>query len=310
MRLLTIGAGYKGAKIAELLHKEGVKVNKVPLFKCFAVLNDIGNLKNIALTNNRKFYIYGLRGDVGGILNEMLSIPELIEGSLVITSLEDDFGYFTSLELCKKLKGVIEDVVIALGIVPQLDTSSIGEIKKRIRSMRENSDVLILFEDKEGVENNILDVFNFISLAGEIDLKKKVAGEVVIDTSDIFNALRCDGFTVVGYSVRKIPFSIRKFIFRKNSELKAVKTKRMIDLTNEALNNLSINGDIEDAKSALLLFTGDPDEMTMEGLFSSISILESINRDIVIRYGDYPLPKSRTIATVILFSGIKKLKFS
>lgn len=80
--------------------------------------------------------------------------------------------------------------MIALALVPQLDTSSIGEIKKRIRSLRESTDVVILFEGDVEVEQKIVKVMNLISLAGEIDLKKKIAGEVVVDTSDVFNALK------------------------------------------------------------------------------------------------------------------------
>jgi cell division GTPase FtsZ len=76
------------------------------------------------------------------------------------------------------------------------------------------------------------------------------------------------------------------------------------------MKNLSINGDIEDAKSALLLFAGNPNEITMEGLFSSIALIENLNKNIVIRYGDYPIVGSRKIASVVLFSGIKRLRFT
>jgi len=310
MRLLTIGSGLRGAKIVEVLYKKGVKVNRVPLFKCFCVLNDEEHLRSISLKEDRKFYVHGLRGDVSGFVNKVTAIHEIFEGSLVVTSLEDDYGYFTSLELCERLRKVTEDAVIALALVPQIDTSSIGEIKKRIRSLRDAADVLILFEGDVGVEYKILKIMNLIALAGEIDLKKKVAGEVVVDTSDIFNSLSGDGFTIAGIAERRIPFNIKNFFFRKNSEMKAVRTKRMIELTEEALRNVSINGDVETSKSALLLFAGNPEEMTMEGLFSSISMIENINREIVVRYGDYPILGARKISAVLIFSGIRKFKFA
>ncbi|WP_456468448.1 cell division protein [Archaeoglobus sp.] len=310
MRLLTIGSGLRGAKIVELLHKKGVRVNRVPLFKCFCVLNNEEHLRRVSLKEDRKFYVHGLRGDVSGFVSKLTALYEIFEGSLIVTSLEDDFGYLTSLELCERLKKVTEDTVIALALVPQLDTSSIGEIKKRIRSLRDSTDVLILFEGEVGVEQKILKVMNLISLAGEIDLKKKVAGEVVVDTSDVFNALKGDGFAIAGIAERKIPLHIKNLIFRKDSEMKALRTKRMIELTEEALKNVSINGDIESSKSALLLFAGKPEEMTMEGLFSSISMIENLNRDIVVRYGDYPIPGMRKLAAVLIFSGIRKFRFA
>ncbi|WP_290598094.1 MULTISPECIES: cell division protein [unclassified Archaeoglobus] len=310
MRLLTIGSGLRGAKIAELLHKKGVKVNRVSLFKCFCVLNNEEHLRSVSLKEDRKFYVHGLRGDVSGFVNKVTSLYEIFEGSLVITSLEDDFGYLTSLELCERLKKMTGETVIALALVPQLDTSSIGEIKKRIRSLRDSADVLILFEGDVGVERKILRVMNLISLAGEIDLKKKVAGEVVVDTSDVFNALRGDGFAIAGIAERKIPLDLKSLIFKRESALKALRTRRMIELTEEALRNVSINGDVETSKSALLLFAGKPEEITMEGLFSSISMIENLNRDIVVRYGDYPIPGMRKLAAVLIFSGIRKFRFA
>ncbi len=310
MRLLTIGVGFRGAKIAELLAKRGIRVNKVPLFKCFAVLNDENLMRNVSLRDDRKYYVHGLQGDVSGFVNTVTDIHEILEGSLVLTSLEDDFGYYTSLELCRRLKDVMEDTIISLALVPQLDASSIGEIKRRIREMRKVSDVLMLFEGNVGVEEKILKVLNLVSLAGEIDLKRKVAGEVVVDTSDVFNALKGDGFSIAGYAERKIPLNLANIIFRRYSEMKAARTRRMLELTEDALSNLSINGDVEDAKSALILFAGKPEEMTMEGLFMSITRIENLGRDIVVRYGDYPIPKSRKLAVVLLFSGIRKLRFT
>ncbi len=309
MKLLTIGVGFRGSKIVEVLSKKGVKVNKVPLFKCFAVLNDEEALRNVNLKDSRKYYVHGLRADVSGFVNSVTSLHEIFEGSLIVTSLEDDFGYFTTLELCGKLKEVTDDVVISLALVPQLDASSIGEIKKRIREVRKASDILLLFEGSVGVEEKVLKIMNLVSLAGEIDLKKKVAGEVVVDTSDVFNALKSDGFAIAGYAERKIPFSLANLIFRRDSEMKAVRTRRMLELVDEALNNLSINGDIEDAKSALILFVGKPEEMTMEGMFLSITRIENLNKSIIVRYGDYPT-KSNKIGVVVLFSGIRKLRFA
>jgi len=165
MRLLTIGSGLRGAKIAEMLHKKGVKINRVPLFKCFAVLNNEEHLRSVSLSDERKFYVHGMKADVSGFVSRVTSLYEIFEGSLILTSLEDDFGYLTALEISERLRKVTEDVVISLAIVPQLDTSSIGEIKKRIRSLREASDILILFEGEVGVERKILEVMNLIALA-------------------------------------------------------------------------------------------------------------------------------------------------
>ncbi len=304
MRLLTIGVGIRGAKIAELLAKKGTRVNKVPLFKSFAVLNDERAIRSVSLPESRKFYVLN---DVSGVVAAATATYEITEGSLVITSLEDDFGFSASLEICERLKEVMEDYVLSIAILPQLEMAKIVELRERIRELRKKSDVMFLFRGTPETEQSILKTFNLIALAGEIDLKKRVAGEVVIDTSDVFNALRGDGFSVVGYAERTVPFMS---FLKSKSELKAARTRRMLEMVDEAMKNVSVDSEISDASSALLLYAANPKEVTMEGLFAAISKIEQLNNRIVVRYGDYPLLRSRKVSLVLLFSGIRKLKVS
>ncbi len=304
MRLLTIGVGNRCAKLVEVLARGCVRVNRVPLLKCFAVLNDLNNFRNLTLDKNRKFFIHNVESGVDGVLNKVLDVYEIFEGVLVITNIGDEFSYEASLEICKKLKKTAEEDVVVLALLPSV-ADEIVELKGKIRDLERNSDVLILFEEKSGIDRRILEILNLLTLAGEIDLKKKVIGEVVVDTSDIFNALKFNGFSVIGYSKRRVSLLSRIF---SRGELKAIRTKRMVDLTVDALNNLSVNGDLKTAKSALLLFAGNPSEITADGLFASISLIESLNKDILIRYGDYPLSWSRIITLILIFSGLKSIK--
>ncbi len=305
MKLLTVGVGSNTVDIIQMLAKRGVKVNRVPLFKSYIVLNSEEQLSKVSLSEDRKFYVHGV--DVSGVISSILKIPEIVEGSLIITSLEDvNFGFPASIELCKKLRELTEEIVISLAIVPSFDRSRVDELKRNIRELKKHSDILILFD---GVNRRkIVEAMNLLALAGEVDLKRRLAGEVVVDTSDIFNALKGDGFSVIGYAKTRIPFDLKRKILGRRIELKALRTKRMVDLTRKALKDLSLSGDLKTAKSALILFAAKPSELTMEGLFSSISEIEAINENLIVRYGDYPL-MSRKMAVVILFSGIRKFKF-
>ncbi|MEM0350873.1 MAG: cell division protein [Archaeoglobaceae archaeon] len=303
MRLLTIGIGLRGARIVEKLYKKGVKVNRAPLFKCFAVLGNENQIKTIAIKDERKFYAIS-RKSVPGIINSITKIYELWEGGLTIFSLEDDYAFEVAVELNEKIKEIFEDPVISLVLTPTLGNMDLAELKRKMIEIRKKSDILLLFEGKPDVEEKILSSMNLLALAGEFDLKKKVAGEVVIDTSDIFNALKSEGFSIIGFAEKKISFEI----FRKKSELKAMRTKRMLELYDLALQNLSISGRLEEAKSSLILFAGPKEEITMEGLFEVIERVERINSSIEIRYGDCPL-QGRKVSLILLFSGIKSIKF-
>lgn len=303
MRLLTIGIGLRGAKIVENFFKRGVKVNRVPLFKCFAILGNEAQMKSVAIRDDRKFYIHSKKG-VLGFLNSITKIYEIWEGALVVLSLEDEYAFEIAIEVNERIREIFEDPIITLPLIPTLGEVDLLELKKKVLELRKRSDVLLIFEGNVGVDEKILRSMNLLALAGEVDLKRRVAGEVVVDTSDVFNALRSDGFSVLGFAEQKIPFTILK----KRSELKAMRTKRMIELLERALENLSIQAKIEDASSALILFTAPKEEITMEGLFEVIERVERLNNGIEVRYGDCPV-RGKKVSLVLLFSGLKAVKF-
>lgn len=161
--------------------------------------------------------------------------------------------------------------MIYLTLIPSLGNVDVSEIKKKMRAIQKVSDIILAFEGKGDSDQKIFNALNLLALAGEVDIKKRVAGEVVVDTSDVFNALKSDGFSVVGFAEQKLNFGP----FKKGSELKVIRTRRILGMLNEAMNNLSINGDIEKAKSSLLLFCGPKEEITMEGIFEAISKVRS-----------------------------------
>jgi cell division GTPase FtsZ len=303
MRLLTIGIGKSGAEISSLLYRKGAKVNKIPLFRCYAILNSVEDVGRLKLDEKNKFFLPRVRQDVTGILNEILSRYEIHEGSMLITSLADDYDVNITAEVGKNLMGVSDDPVIILALMPSLGDTNSSEIRDRIRTLKKASTVLLLAN--EGKADDIVEALNVLARVGEIDLKKNVAGEVVVDTSDVFNALVRDGFSIFGVSRRSLPMF--RF-FAKRSQILAERTQRMIDMVKEAVNNLSVNGDINTAKSSLIVFAGNPDEITMDGLFACIEYIENINDEIVVRYGDYPIPKAKFLSAVVLFSGITRFK--
>jgi len=307
MRLLTLGVGLRGAKIAELFYKEGVRVNGAPLFKCFAILNDEAQLKTISMRNDRKYYLRDKKG-VPGFLNSLTRVYEIWEGSLILTSLEDEFAFEVSVDLCERMKKFSDDPLIHLTLIPSLGQADVSELKRKMREIQRVSDVIMVFKGTSEVDQKILNALNLLALAGEVDVKKKTSGEVVVDTSDVFNALRSDGFSVVGFAEQKVDFNFLK----KGSELKAIRTRRIIEMLDQAIKNLSINVELEKAKSALLLFCGPKEEITMEGIFEAISRVEGLNNDLIIRYGDCPISPTiitKKVALVVLFSGLRSFKF-
>lgn len=311
MKLLTVGIGKEGVEIAEIFAKRGAKVNNAPLFKCHAISSDVELIKSAKAIpdKNRYYVVYRNDGiELTSALNSMLSRYEIFEGSMLTFALDDDFAFQTAMEMADELKDVTEEPVMALVTIPTLDEADFREMGVRLRNASKKFDVPIIFERRDNYRSCVLDSLNTIALVGEIDLKKKRAGEVVVDTSDVFNAIRKKGLAVLGMSRQKLLHHlIRRIVYRKESELKAIRTKRMVDMVDESLSSLSVDCDVTTARSALLVFSGEPEEITMDGLFACISRIERVNPGIEIRYGDYPVPGSNSIASIVIFSGITRL---
>ena len=312
MRLLTIGTG-SASNIADILAKRGARVNNVNLFKTFAIvpsLEALRDLKNVGDKN--KFYAVFRDGriDIRSAFNKILSLNELFEASLIICDPTDDFSFKTSVELANELLRTTEEPRLCLIVTPKIDSlDNIGIVFQRIKILMKEFDFAFLFEKFDGYEDILVKSFNVLSLVGEIDARKRVCGEVVVDTSDFLNSLKSNSISVIGFHGEiLLPKIIRRIIKRSYSEVSAERTDRMIRMLERALKNLSARADIQTANKSLVVFSGDPDEITMDGIFECIRILEGINSNIAVRYGDYPIPNSRYLNVVVVFSGIKKFR--
>ncbi len=312
MRLLTIGTG-KGAKIAEMFSQKGARVNKINLFKTFAVVKSLEDLRTLKhIEDGKKFYAVYRDGevDVRSVFNNILAFNELFEASLVICDLLDDFSCHSSMRIGEELDSTTEEPTICLAISPLLDSpEGVNVTFMRIKSLLRFFDFLFLFEKKDGYEDEILKTFNTLSLVGEIDVKKQVSGEVVVDTSDFINSLSGDGVSVVGIVTERLPMKIlRRFRMVGRSEIIAERTERMVRMFDMAVKNIGARAEISSAKKGLVVFSGDPDEITMDGMFECIKSMERINPSMLVRYGDYPIPNSNELNAVVVFSGIKKFR--
>ncbi len=312
MKLLTIGTG-KASKIADLFAKRGARVNNLNLFKTFAIVSSLEDLRKLRyLDDKSKFYSIFREGevDVRSSFNRILSLNELFEASLVICDLTDDFSFETAKKLAEELYRTTEEPRICLMLIPAIDSmEDVNTIFRRMKTLLQSFDYLFLFEKFDNFEENLIHSFNVLSLVGEIDLKKKACGEVVVDTSDFLNSLSRNSLSIIGNHREVLPLKILRRIFKRSySEIVAERTERMVKMLEKALKNLSARADILSAKKSLIVFSGDPDEITMDGIFECIKELEKINSNIAVRYGDYPIINSRDLSLILVFSGIKKFK--
>ena len=145
---------------------------------------------------------------------------------------------------------------------------------------------------------NALAVEPFYNLlcAGE-EKKAKYIGAKTIDAGDIIQTLT--GWTVIGYGESRLPllrFPFKTSHFRE----KTSETQKGSQAMGDAINELSLKCNPSNAKRALYLITGPPDEMNMTLINEMGNSIKQIATEALIRSGDYPRDNRSLSVTLIL----------
>jgi cell division GTPase FtsZ len=172
------------------------------------------------------------------------------------------------------------------------------------------ADAVFLVDNQRYVKKNISIRNNYATInylvakpfynllcAGE-EVTSKYVGSRVLDAGDIIQTLA--GWTVIGYGEVRIP-RIRlpvedKFHFRE----KITVTQKGVQAMDKAIGDLSLKCDVTDARRALYLLTGPPEEMSMDLINELSACLKNMATQAIIRSGDYPREKGALAVTVVL----------
>lgn len=327
MKTLTIGIGGAGSTIARLLEKEGLKTERGKLFISYLIDNDPDHLRKLrGIPPERKFHIpHGIsmdlleKKDLVSVVNLVAEEREPFDAIMLVFSLESDFSNMVVVKLAEKLKEIYEEPVFGIAVAPPVDQDSfhVNRIPGKIMNVADVLDSLLIFENLvedssvpphrefRYINFKILNIMNLLAVVGESEYRRREHSEVVIDTSDLFNTLTKGGISVIGFAREKLNRGL--FWKWRDQEVRGEKTGRILNLLNRAMSTLSMRCDLSSAESALVIITGPPEEITMDGCLSCVSALESKTPNAEIRWGDFPIPKSRYVSVVVMFSGIRRI---
>ncbi len=142
--------------------------------------------------------------------------------------------------------------------------------------------------------------------AGE-EKKAKHIGARMLDAGDIIQTL--SGWTAIGYGKSLLPLITLPTDWSKNFRKKSTKTNKGLEAMDEALGDLSIACDPNEAYRALYLLSAPAKEMSMELVKDLGDHLRAVAPQATIRGGDYPREKGALDVTVILseFSQVEKV---
>jgi len=140
-------------------------------------------------------------------------------------------------------------------------------------------------------------VKNFFDLfcAGE-EKTRKYVGSMVLDAGDIKQSL--GGISTIGRGEVTLPTFHR---WRKDHYLEATRASvSLAGALGQAINNLCLNIDMEDARKAMALVCAPKDVITMRALAEITNSLEGRSPQAVVRIGDYPRRGKETSVTIVL----------
>lgn len=190
-----------------------------------------------------------------------------------------------------------------------------------LKSTYSVADAVILVDNQRYVrkdvslQNNIVEInklivepfFNLLC-AGE-EKNSKHIGARMLDAGDIIQTL--DGWTAIGYGKSLLPLiPLPSFSRSRNFLKQSTKTHKGIQAMDEAVSELSIECNPEEASRALYLLSAPAKEMSMDLVKELGDHLRKIAPQAVIRNGDYPREKGALDITLILsqLSDVEKVR--
>ncbi|UCG53898.1 MAG: cell division protein FtsZ [Dehalococcoidia bacterium] len=154
----------------------------------------------------------------------------------------------------------------------------------------------------------IVEPFFDMLCAGEEERRKNI-GAKVLDAGDIIQTL-C-GWSAIGYGDIKLPLITFPTDWSRNFYKRSTRTHKGIEAMDQALSEMSIDCDPQDAHRALFLLSAPSREMNMELVKELSDYLKSFAPQAIIRNGDYPREKGLLDVTVILseLSNVEKVRY-
>ncbi|MDI6639806.1 MAG: tubulin/FtsZ family protein [Methanocellales archaeon] len=251
-----------------------------------------------------------------------------MDAFLIVAGLGGGTGSGGAPVLARRLKKLYTEPIYGLGILPSNDEGSLYSLNaaRSLMTFIKEVDNLFLFDNdswkKEGttlvesyqyINEEIARRFGIILGAGESPVSTVGVGESVIDSSEIINTLKGGDLAVIGYAreeVKRMGFwgKLRNMLRRKTSIEMLDATTRVVSLVRRAaMGRLTVPSDIKSAEKALILVAGPPDQLSRVGTEKARLWLEEAIGGGEVRGGDYPVPDSKYVASVVLLSGVSDM---
>ena len=339
MKVLVIGLGQAGGKIADMCLADDRKSNVPHTFEALAVNSAVSDLMGLQYMPQEDRILIGetaVKGhgvgadnkkgaeiaedEVEIIMNKISKINvSALDAFFVVAGLGGGTGSGAISVVTKQLKSVYDEPVYAIGILPAENEGDIYTLNtaRSLKALLPSCDATIIVDNgaflrsgesvKEAYDRINAEVVKRIGIlcrAGEIRSRKQV-GEMVVDASEVINTLRGGNICSIGYAseaVKREGFFTRLF---KKRQYEIGKASRILSVAKRAVKGrLLLPCDYKSANRALIIVAGPPAQLDRKGIEKAREWLEGTISGTEVRGGDYPLRASGYVGCVVLLAGV------
>jgi cell division GTPase FtsZ len=339
MKVLVIGVGQAGGKIADMFLADDRKSNVPHTFEVLAVNSAVSDLMGLQCIPQEDRVLIGetaVKGHGVGADNKkgaeiaedeieivMNKISKInvsnLDAFFVVAGLGGGTGSGAISVITKHLQRVYDEPVYAIAILPAENEGDIYTLNtaRSLKALLPNCDATIIVDNgaflrsgesvKEAYDRINAEVVKRIGIlcrSGEIRSRKQV-GEMVVDASEVINTFRGGNICSIGYaseSVKREGFLTRLF---KKRQFEIGKASRILSVCKRAVKGrLLLPCDYKSANRALVIVAGPPNQLDRKGIEKAREWLEGTISGTEVRGGDYPLSGSGYVGCVVLLAGV------
>lgn len=339
MKVLVIGLGQAGGKIADLFLMDDRKSLVPHTFETIAVNTAISDLMGLQYIPQEDRVLLGetaVKGHgVGADNKKGAEIAEdeveLILNRVSKTNVSNIDAFFVAAGLgggtgsgaisivCKHLKNVYDEPIYAIGIMPAENEGDIYTLNtaRSLKALLPSADASILVDNgaflragesvKEAydrINSEVVKRMGILCRAGEVRTRRQV-GEMVVDAAEVINTFKAGGICSIGYASEQVK---REGLFTKmfrKQQYEIGKASRILSVTKRAVKGrLLLPCDYKSANKALIIVAGPPEQLDRKGIEKAREWLEGTIAGTEVRGGDYPLATSNYVGCVVLLAGV------
>lgn len=339
MKVLVIGLGQAGGKIADMFLADDRKSNVPHTFEVLVVNSAVSDLMGLQYVPQEDRVLIGetaVKGhgvgadnkkgaeiaedEIEVIMNKVSKINvSALDAFFVVAGLGGGTGSGAISIITKQLKSVYDEPVYAIGILPAENEGDIYTLNtaRSLKALLPSCDATIIVDNgaflrsgesvKEAydrINSEVVKRIGILCRAGEIRSRKQV-GEMVVDASEVINTFRGGNICSIGYAseaVKRESFFTRLF---KKRQYEIGKASRILSVSKRAVKGrLLLPCDYKSANRALIIVAGPPAQLDRKGIEKAREWLEGTISGTEVRGGDYPLRASGYVGCVVLLAGV------